>query len=281
MIMESEIKPLMVPWDFTPIAEYALEHAVKIAKIDSNPVYLVHIAKKKEEVHKFQKILEVYAVEAFKKYSLKPKVIVRLGTIFTSIGEIADEINAEMVIMGTHGIKGMQKFTGSWALKVIVSSKVPFVVVQSPPEDNNFEHIVLPIDFRKEDKEKVNWLVYLYRQFNSRIHIIKTLKTDKKLLKGVNTNIAFTRKILDQKHVKYDIISAPGKKSFAMETIEYAVQIKAELIVIMTTKNIGIADYVMGADEQYIIANSAKIPVMCINPKMGLTSGGFTTMGGY
>ncbi|MFO7923985.1 MAG: universal stress protein, partial [Bacteroidales bacterium] len=219
-------------------------------------------------------------IEAFKKYSIKPKVIVRPGNIFTSIGEIADEIDAVMVVMGTHGMKGMQKLTGSWALKVIVSSKVPFVVVQSPPEDNKFEDIVLPIDFRSEDKEKVNWLVYLYKHFSSRIHIIKTSKSDKRLLKGVNANIAFTRKILDQKHVKFDIITSPGKKTLAKETIDYAIKINADLIVIMTTKNIGFTDYVMGADEQYIIANSAKIPVMCINPRIGLTTGGFAAMGG-
>lgn len=278
--MGSTVKPLMVPWDFTQVAEYALEHAVKIAKIDGNPVYLAHVAKKKDEVGKLKGVLDVYAVDAFKKYNVKPKSIVKYGTIFSGIGEMAEEIDAEMVIMGTHGMKGMQKLTGSWALKVIVNSKVPFVVVQSPPEDNNFEHIVLPVDFRKEDKEKVNWLVYLYKHFNSKIHIIKTEKSDKRLLKGVNANILFTRKILDQKNVKYDIISAPGKKSFAKETIEYAIKIKAELIVIMTTKNIGLADYVMGADEQYIIANSAKIPVMCINPRVGLTSGGFAAMGG-
>lgn len=278
--MGSSIKPLMVPWDFTQVAEYALEHAVKIAKIDGNPIYLAHITKKKDEVERFKGILDVYAGEAFQKYSIKPKVIVKSGTIFTSIGEIADEIDAEMVVMGTHGMKGMQKLTGSWALKVIVSSKVPFVVVQSPPEDNNFEHIVLPVDFRKEDKEKVNWLVYLYNHFDSKIHIIKPEKSDKRLSKGVSQNIMFTKKILNKKHVKYDIISAEGKKSFAKETIEYAIKIKAELIVIMTTKNIGLADYVMGADEQYIIANSAKIPVMCINPRIGLLSGGFAAMGG-
>jgi hypothetical protein len=34
--MGSKFKPLMVPWDFTKVAEYALEHAVKISKIDGN-----------------------------------------------------------------------------------------------------------------------------------------------------------------------------------------------------------------------------------------------------
>ncbi len=278
--MEKNAKPLMVPWDFTKVAEYALEHAVKIAKIDGNPVYLAHIAKKKEEVAKLKATLDAYAGEAYNKYNLKPQTVVRYGSIFNSIGEIADELDAEMVIMGTHGIKGMQKITGSWALKVIVSSKVPFVTVQAPPSDTNFRHIVFPVDFRREDKEKVNWLVYLYKHFNSRIHILKPDKTDKRLLRGVNTNILFTKKILDQKKVEYDIITAPGKKSFAKETIDYAVEVKADLIVIMTTKNIGLADYVMGADEQYIIANSAGIPVMSINPRIGVTTGGFAAMGG-
>ncbi len=278
--MENTVKPLMVPWDFTPVAEYALEHAVKIAKIDDNPVYLVHIANKKSEVHKLKGVLDANAAGAFDRYNLKPATIVRSGTIFTTLGEIADEIDAEMVIMGTHGIKGMQKLTGSWALKVIVSSKVPFVIVQSPPEDTSFQNIVLPIDFRKEDKEKINWIVYIYRHFNSKINIIKSQKTDKRLLKSLNNNILFARKILDQKNVEYDIITAPGKSSFARETLDYATQIKADLMVIMTTKNIGLADYVLGADEQYIIANTAKIPVMCLNPRVGITTGGFAAMGG-
>jgi nucleotide-binding universal stress UspA family protein len=278
--METTIKPLMVPWDFTKVAEYALEHAGKIARIDGNPVYLVHIARRKDEVNKLKATLDAYAVEAFNKYSIKPKAIVRYGSIFTSIGEIADELDAEMVVMGTHGIRGLQRLTGSWALKVIVSSKVPFVTVQAPPSDNNFRNIVVPVDFRKEDKEKVNWLIYLNKHFNSKIHIIKPEKSDKRLLRGVSNNILFAKKMLDKRNVEYDIITAPGKRSFAKETIEYAVQIKADLMVIMTTKNIGLSDYIMGADEQYIIANSAGIPVMSINPRLGVTTGGFAAMGG-
>jgi nucleotide-binding universal stress UspA family protein len=278
--METSRKPILVPWDFTKIAEYAFEYAAKIARIDGNEIYLVHIAKKAEEVEKLTGMLEIFAVEAFKNFNIKPKVLVREGNIFTSIGETADEIHAEMVVMGTHGIRGMQKLTGSWALKVIAGSKVPFVIVQAPPGNTKFEHIVFPIDFKKENKEKVNWLVYLYQHFKSKIHIIKTLNKDPRLVKNVNANIAFTKMILEQKNVEYDMIIAEGKKNFATETIEYAQKINAELILIMTTKNIGLTDYVFGADEQYIIANSAKIPVMCINPRAGLTTGGFSSMGG-
>lgn len=86
--------------------------------------------------------------------------------------------------------------------------------------------------------------------------------------------------MLKQKDVDYDIVEAPGEKSFAKETIDYAKQVNAELIITMSTKNIGFTDYMFGAVEQYIIANSAKIPVMCLNPRKSQMSGGFSAMGG-
>jgi hypothetical protein len=81
---------------------------------------------------------------------------------------------------------------------------------------------------------------------------------------------------MDSKGIDYEINALEGKKSFAIETIDYAKKIEADLILIISTKNIGIADYVLGASEQYIIANSAHIPVMVVNPRENLTKyGGF------
>jgi hypothetical protein len=53
----------------------------------------------------------------------------------------------------------------------------------------------------------------------------------------------------------------------AEQSIEFAQKINADIILIMTTKNISFADFIMGASEQYIIANSSKIPVCCVNPR--------------
>ena len=68
--------------------------------------------------------------------------------------------------------------------------------------------------------------------------------------------------------------------NFAQQTIDFAQKINADLILIMTTKNITVADYVMGASEQYIIANSSKIPVCCVNPMASFTKTG-QFMGGW
>ena len=38
-------KKIVVPWDFTDVAQNALAHAVKIAKVLDNSITLLHIAK--------------------------------------------------------------------------------------------------------------------------------------------------------------------------------------------------------------------------------------------
>ena len=270
--MKDEDHIILIPWDFTPVAEYALQHGYKFAeKAKSKKIALIHIIKNDKEYDEaFEKLNQV-AKENHGKNNIIIEPIVRKGSIFTTIAEVAEEIKSELVVMGTHGLRGMQKLTGSWALKVIVNSKVPFVVVQEPPNETDLRDIVLPVDFKKESKEMLNWVSYLPNYFNPKFHIIKPNTTDVGFIKRIKANIAFARKFMDGKSVDYEIHTAEGKKSFAIEIMDFGANINADLILILTTKNIGLADYVLGAQEQYIIANSSKIPVMVVNPRDDLT----------
>ena len=189
------------------------------------------------------------------------------GSIFSAIAEYVNEKEASLVVMGTHGMKGMQKLTGSWALKVIVKSKIPFIVVQDPPADQErYHNIVFPVDFRGENKEKMKMAIFMGKYFESKIHMLVSVSTDKNLLKKTNINLNFAVKYLIQNNIEYEIHDMP-KGNIAEQTIDFAQKINADLILIVTTKNITFADYVVGASEQYIIANSSKIPVCCVNPK--------------
>lgn len=265
--MEENKKTILVPWDFTIVAEYALQHAIKIAGTFDNDITLLNIVKKQKEVDEVLGKLNTVAEDVFKKHHIKPRVLAVVGSIFTTIGEVASEINANLVIMGTHGIKGMQKLTGSWALKVIVGSKVPFVVVQNSPKDHVFKRILVPFDHKMEGKEKLAWVSYLAKYYKSDIALYKTGTNDELLQKKANNNIIFAKKFLEEKNINYTISIADGKKSFPDETIDFADKNDCDLILIMTTKDIGFKDYVLGATEQEIIANEAKIPVMCVNPR--------------
>ena len=174
--------------------------------------------------------------------------------------------------MGTHGMKGMQKVTGSWALKVLVRSKVPFIVVQEAPKDlEKYQNIVFPVDFRSENKEKLKIAIFMGKYFDSKVHILKTVTTDKSLLKKTNINLNFAIKYLIQNNIEYEIHDMK-RGSLAHQTIEFGESVAADLIIIMTTKNITFADYVLGAQEQQIIANSSNIPVCCVNPMSSFAS---------
>lgn len=268
--MEEHQKPIVVPWDFTPVAEHALAHAVKISRMVGNEICLLHIVDSgiKPAVEGEKRILLKHvADENSKKYNMTIVFDISKGSIFSAIADFVNAKDASVVVMGTHGMKGMQKLTGSWALKVIVKSKVPFIVVQDPPSDQErYHNIVFPVDFRKENKEKTKMAIYMGKYFDSKMHILVTTAYDKNLIKKTKINLNFAIRYLIQNNIEYQIHEIP-KGNFAQQTLDFAQKINADLILIVTTKNITFADYMVGASEQYIIANSSKIPVCCVNPR--------------
>ncbi|MCU0457430.1 MAG: universal stress protein [Bacteroidales bacterium] len=276
--MAEKQKLIVVPWDFTHVAEHALAHAAKISRMVKSDICLLHIvdaAIKPQAEGEKKVLLQKVADDNARKYGMVIEAAIAKGTIFTAIGDFVNQKDVEdpfkkdihLVVMGTHGMKGMQKLTGSWALKVIVKSSVPFIVVQDPPVDQErYHNIVFPVDFRSENKEKTKMAIFMGKYFDSKMHILVTASTDPSLVKKTKVNLNFAIKYLIQNNIEYQIHEVP-RGNFAQQTLDFAQKINADLILIVTTKNITFADYMVGASEQYIIANSSKIPVCCVNPK--------------
>ena len=281
--MEEHKKLIVVPWDFSHVAEHALAHAVKIGRMVSNDICLLHIVDTGISPKAYSEkttLLKRLVEENTRKYNINVIYHISKGSIFSEIAEYANEKEASLVVMGTHGMKGMQKLTGSWALKVIVKSKIPFIVVQDPPVDQErYHNIVFPVDFRGENKEKIKMAIFMGKYFESKIHMLVSVSTDKNILKKTKTNLNFAIKYLIQNNIEYEIHDMP-KGNISEQTIDFAQKNNADLILIVTTKNITFADYMLGASEQQIIANSSRIPVCCVNPKASFASVG-QFMGGW
>ncbi len=264
---------IVVTWDFTHVSEYALAHAVKIAYIMRYEIKLLHIVEPgaaPEKIENARRKMADVCNDTLKHDGIICKVVVKEGNLFTAISDYATQSNTQLVVMGTHGIKGTQKLFGSKALKVLIGSNAPFIVVQSKPAQSvKISDVVFPIDFKSENKEKLQWAIYIGRNFQSKIHLFKYPVSDSDLQKKVNTNLNFAIRFLKQNEIEYEIHTAPKSGNFAKATIRFAEKMNADLIIVMTTKHITILDYMFGADEQEIIANSAKIPVMCVNPRVG------------
>ena len=274
--MEEYNHPIIVPWDFSELAEYAFLHAVTMAKAYQYDVVIANIVKKSSDLEETKEKLESIAADYEQKYGIRPYTVVKSGSIFSEISSLIEETDASFAVMGTHGIKGMQKFTGSWALKVIVGSKAPFIVVQDAPKnDQEFENIVFPVDFKFSTKEKLAWAQFISKQYSTKFHLCYNTTSDPGFRKKIHANIAIAEKFLSERRVDYEIIDLKGKNLEA-DAVQFAKDIDADMIMISTTRNISFQDYVLGAGEQRIIANSEKIPVMCVNPRDDLTKyGGF------
>ena len=274
------MRPIVIPTDFTVVAQHAIESAIPIAKLSNTGIVLVHIVKKSTDIPAATEKMDAEVEAAIQKHGVPVQGTIREGTIFTTIGEVVSELDASLVIMGTHGIRGMQKLTGSWALKVIVTSKVPFIVVQRAPRKTTIDRIVFPIDYKRENREKIGWAYYVARMFNAKVFVIRTEPyKDKKLEHGVKANLVFTEKFLRSRNITYEITSAKGNKAFSKEALQYATDIDADLILITTTKGISKIDFVLGTNEEDMLVNEANIPIMCVNPRKGII-GGFSATGG-
>lgn len=268
--MSEEKKKILVTWDFSSAAINALKHAAKIGKSVDNQVILFHVVSDENLLQSAEEKLK----EACKEYSgmLKHPItyILKTGSIFEKISDYASEEtnNVNFAVLGTHGMKGSQKLFGSKALRVINGSTVPFLVVRKEPsEEKPYNNIVFPVDYKSENKEKLQWGIFLGKYLNSKIHLFKSATKDKSLLKKANVNLNFAIRFLIQNNIEYEIQNAPESKDFMKETLNFAKSIDADIIVITTTKHMTMMDLVFAAKEQYLIANDEGIPVLCVNPR--------------
>ncbi len=277
--METLNHSILVPYDFTEIAMNAIAHAVSLAKVLDTNITLLHIVKKEAEIVEMEQQMKEEALKINETHNTLPNFVVREGSIFRTITQVAHELDCVLVVMGTHGMKGLQKLTGSWALKVIVGSKIPFLVVQDPPRTTDVKKIVFPVDFKSENKEKLKWAQFMTKYFTSKILLFSATSKEGVVDPRTKANLVFCKSFLEERKIDYELVLSKNVASFSQETLDFAESRDADLIIIMTTRDIAFHDYVLGAQEQYIIANSAKIPVMVINPRTDLMKYGYGNFG--
>ena len=258
---------ILVPTDFSKAAECALGHAITVTKKVGGEIVLIHVVAKREDVETAKSEVENVAKKAEADSGIKIVGMVRVGNIFDDIANAATETESSMIIMGTHGMKGMQYITGSYAMKVITNSKVPFIVVQLKENKVGYKNIVLPLNLSKDTKQKIQLAAEIAKYFDSKIHLVTPKETDEFLLNQLNRNITYAQRYLKENNISFETDTDAGKSgNFAKDVIKYAVSINADLVAIMKTESDGGVALFGGGFEQHMISNEAQIPVMCVNP---------------
>jgi nucleotide-binding universal stress UspA family protein len=257
---------ILVPIDFSKVAECALNHALQLASALNTDVSLLHVIEKEKDRESASTKLQAIIDETAKTSKVRLNAIVKLGNIFDDIGGVAKEHKAQFIIMGTHGVKGMQHITGSYALKVITNSVVPFIVVQERNIREGYFNIVCPMDLSKETKQKIDLTVQVAKYFNSKVYLCSPHETDEFFINTIKRNLSFAEKQFKSNGIQCESKIFEEKGNFVKQTLQLAASVNADLMTIINGQEAGVHEYIAGTEERQFITNEAQIPVMCINP---------------
>ena len=267
---------LLVPTDFTNEAHSAIQHAVKLGVIIQAEVILLNVVKEKNDIsNATAKLADEEKWAKSINENIEVRSIVRVGNIFDDIGDAASELGVSMIFMGTHGASGWQKITGSYALKVITNSSVPFIVVQDQlMNDTGYDSIVVPLDLNNETKQKLEMVANIADYFDSEVHLITPNESDEFLSNKLKANRIWAAKYLKGKKVKFTTQIVDEGDNLLEGVFKLSAKVEADLIAIMNLQKNSLMGILGSSYQQEIIANKAKIPVLCLNPlKSTIASG--------
>jgi len=283
---------MLVPYDFSDIANHALNHAIDVAKHFNNNLALLHVLEeafltallsfgkneKQEELAKEAMMtrLQKLADEIKTKHGIECSVHVEVGKIYNVVNEVAEKLGCDSIIMGSNGASGIGKIIGSNSSRTIIHSKVPVIVIKSGQTSNVYKNIVFPVDLTLESRQKVKWAIHLGKAYQSTIHLFTFKTGDEFLNTKIQGAIHQIENMLAENGIQYSTkVAEKLEDDFADETVKYAESINADLLMIMTqTEDKDFNEFIFGTYAQQIVNTSQKVPVMCINPgKTGMLSG--------
>jgi nucleotide-binding universal stress UspA family protein len=259
---------IIVPTDFTPTSEKAIEYAFSLSKTLDAEVHLLHIIKSDAEENEAKNKLAGFIDHWKVKTGHVPMAMLKKGNIFEDIPSVVEEEKGDLVVMGTHGLKGLQYIVGSHALRVITETKAPFVVVQDGTMVKDAIHkILVPLDLHKETKQKIRFAGDMAEKFKSEVQIIVPKEDDEYLQNALMRNLSYAEGYFESREIAYQTVVAGVKSShFAEAVAEHAEKAGIDLICILNFANEKMI-HAFGVDaEQKIITNKAGIPVMVLNP---------------
>jgi len=262
-------KLILVPTDFSRVAQTALNHAIAIAKSTHGKINLLHLVPNQNMILEAKTKLQLAQSMAMEDYGFHVDVTARVGTIFEEISDLAAELSADLIVMGTHGMRGLQFIKGSNALRIVTSAKLPFIIVQEKEiSENGYQNIVVPLDLHKETKQKLSLVADMAKYFDSKVHIIVPREKDEYLRNTVTRNLTFAETFFEGMGIAHSSkISENDSDDFDETIIAYAVEIGADLISIMNLPGVSLASLIGGSYAQNIITNKPNIPVLILNPK--------------
>jgi nucleotide-binding universal stress UspA family protein len=274
---------ILVGIDFSKGSLGALDYAVTIASKTGAKVLMVWVDKVNHTATAFntpktgykseiKKQLEALVKKHTKKLKGKIDYKIRTGKVYQEISNQAKYSDADLIVGGTHGTSGFQKFwIGSNANRIVSIAPCPVITIRAGfkfKKKEGIQKIVLPIDSTQETREKVSHALRLALNFSAEIHVIALHTTSIKTINlKVDSYANQVRKFIDDKDNGIKVVLKSIKTdNITSATLKYVEENNADMIAIMTEQETSTANIVLGPYAQQMV-NHSPVPVLSIHSK--------------
>ncbi len=284
-----KIKRIVVPTDFSEAGNQALEQGAWLSRLCNAELHLVHVFEptsiffpamepvfalsvegevRENTSRKLSEISDQYS----NKFGIKVVSSLAEGKIAAEIVKYAEEKEADLILMGTHGASGYEElFIGSNAEKVLSKAECPVLTIQAHAGKNNIQNIVVPIDSTLHSRQKVDYAIEMAKIYGSTIHLLGLIESDEDLEDKFRLKMRSVEEVVQKAGVPYvekTIVDA----NVALTAMDYAREVGADLIMVMADHESRIPGLFTGKFGKQLV-NHSTIPVMSIKPHLGsLTS---------
>lgn len=274
-------KKIVVGVDFSDCSMNALEHAVIIArhaKADIVMVWANHLDYSKEifsvepdnirnEVQKrFENLVTKYSTQLAAGSTIDYRM--KRGKVYKVICQVAKEVEAFLLVIGTHGSSGFEEFwIGSNANRIVSISKLPIITIRSGVDSNkNLKTIVMPLNSTKITRQKLPITALLAKYFDAEIHIlgVHTSTADSIRLR-IKSYVTQSETYLKENGVRYRTVYMDAG-NLTEAVLDYSKKVNANLISIMTEQETTTSNLWLGPYAAQMV-NHSPIPVLSVHLK--------------
>ena len=137
-----KLQKILVPVDFSDCSQKALQYAIPFAKQFGAELVLLHVVEPYptvaemapynfENIHMHERDSDLEAVRKTLPDALQSAAVLRNGTPHLEITQAAHDLNADLIIISTHGRKGLsRRVFGSTTEKVVRYAPCPVLIVR-------------------------------------------------------------------------------------------------------------------------------------------------------
>ncbi|MBR1517805.1 MAG: universal stress protein [Bacteroidales bacterium] len=270
------MRSIIVGTDFSKGSLVALEIATEIANVLKTDICLMWVQQpsgllglnydKQTETLAKQRLDEI--AQEYGKRLKENKIVweIQRGKVAPIISAKASELNAPIIVIGTNGASGYEKYVvGSTATRIVQESPCPTLTVREGYSfANGIRRIVLPLRPNSDNtRQKVPPTAEIARIFKAEVALLG--------LYNYPEEISELRVYMDQasqylfKEGVQHTASIQQCTNYCDAVIQYAESINADIMVINTEQDKVLQKIFLGTNAQQIVHKS-QIPVLCVHP---------------